>query len=301
MDTLIKFWEVVDNSRALQFTVEDMLGTNIPRTYKGAMAGYKYTGKINVPALIQEAIREFLTGPTMCVVPIATLALAKKNMGHSSNTTAENIRNLSHLAKTSIEQGNFNEESFFETVAKDLLKQTLDNNGEYSDKDVEKITEGLKKYHEIMKQTPKDRAHKKSIKRAKEEALNELQASFSGIIKSRSTDYKNSDFLNATYSISKEQKGSKNFKNYMEATAGYFADITKKGKEITKDSIERFRDSWVGKRCLVIGSMIGLTGICMSFIPKLYTLASGNINPNASAIYNEAKNQNTKPQEKGVK
>ena len=98
VDALVNFWQFVDNSRALQFTVEDMLGTNIPRTYKGAMAGYKYTGEINLPALLQEAIREFLTGPTMCLAPIAVLALAK-NSGNSANTHIENIRNLTTLGE----------------------------------------------------------------------------------------------------------------------------------------------------------------------------------------------------------
>ena len=97
-DTLVKFWQFVDNGgRAMQFTVEDMTGTNVPRSIKGALAGYKYTGKINVPALLQEGIREFLTGPTMCVAPVAILALANKFAGKTSNTHLENIINLSHL------------------------------------------------------------------------------------------------------------------------------------------------------------------------------------------------------------
>ena len=127
-DNLIRAWQVIDNSRALQFTVEDMLGTNIPRTYKGAMAGYKYTGEVNVPALLQEAIREFLTGPTMCAVPIAVLALAKKSMGRSSDTHAENIRNLSHLAQSATGKAENFKDSFYRTVAEDMLKQTLKNN-----------------------------------------------------------------------------------------------------------------------------------------------------------------------------
>ena len=39
---------------------------------------------------------------------------------------------------------------------------------------------------------------------------------------------------------------------------------------------------------MTLASMIFLTGVIMSFIPKLYTLVSGTVNPNASAIYNEA-------------
>ena len=88
----------------------------------------------------------------------------------------------------------------------------------------------------------------------------------------------------------------------MEYATAYAQDITKKAKGIIdSDTIKNFKNSWVGKRALVISSMIGLTGICMSFIPKIYTWASGGVNPNASAIYNEAQGKNANPQKKEVK
>ena len=96
-DFLVNAWRFIDSSRGIQFTVEDMLGTNFPRTYKGAMAGYKYTGKVNVPALLQEAVREFLTGPTMTAAPVLILSIACKLSGKTANTHAKNIMNLSHL------------------------------------------------------------------------------------------------------------------------------------------------------------------------------------------------------------
>ena len=44
----VNFWQIVDNGgRALQFTVEDMTGTNIPRSIKGLLAGKKYTGHVS--------------------------------------------------------------------------------------------------------------------------------------------------------------------------------------------------------------------------------------------------------------
>ena len=97
-DTLVRTWEIIDGSRGIQFTVEDMLGTNIPRTYSGAMSGYEYTGKINWPYFWQEGIREFLTGPTMTCAPIAILALITKMSGKTASTHKENIVNLSYLA-----------------------------------------------------------------------------------------------------------------------------------------------------------------------------------------------------------
>ena len=80
LDVLVKFWQTVDNfGRAGQFTVEDMCGTNFPRSYKGLMAGKKYTGKYNWPEFFQEAIREFMTGPTMTFFPLIALEVSKSN------------------------------------------------------------------------------------------------------------------------------------------------------------------------------------------------------------------------------
>ena len=52
--------------------------------------------------------------------------------------------------------------------------------------------------------------------------------------------------------------------------------------------VTKFRDNWCGKRIGTVGALIFLTGFIMSFIPKLYTLASGGINPGGKAIYDEA-------------
>ena len=43
-----------------------------------------------------------------------------------------------------------------------------------------------------------------------------------------------------------------------------------------------------------MAAMIFLTGYIMSFIPKLYTLASGGINPAGKAIYAEAEKREGK-------
>ena len=84
MQGLGTFWDTVAQSRALSFTLEDMCGTNVPRTIKGAFSGYDKTHKINWLAVAQEGIREFLTGPTMCFMPLGILAAAKKMGGNST-------------------------------------------------------------------------------------------------------------------------------------------------------------------------------------------------------------------------
>lgn len=288
--SLINFWQFVDaGGRALQFTVEDMTGTNIPRSIKGLNAGKKYTGHYNFPAFFQEAIREFLTGPTMCIVPWVIISLAKKS-GETANTHVENIKNLSHLMeKTTVEQGKNLEDMFYNTVVRDLLEQTIGKNGnlEKLDEPIEKIAGQLKNLSQC-----KDKKVRASL-------LSNLQTSFEEIIKSRKSDFKEGGtFINAKYTKDAASTvGQTGFKDYANYITAFMNDFKKFGMD--KSKLSEFKNTWIGKRILTVAGMIFITGILMAQIPKLYTLASGRINPNATAIYDEAekiKNGNTKEQ-----
>lgn len=319
-DTLIRAWEIIDSSRGIQFTVEDMLGTNIPRTYSGAMSGYEYTGEINWPYLLQEGIREFLTGPTMTLAPIAILAIITRLSGETAATHKENIVNLSYLADL-MAKNDINEEkftnSFVEKVVRDTLKNTIgaDSTGaeiNVNDSDVNELSDLIKNYIKQTKPENQEKGfketlaniqslfdpvarHKKKAKKAEaKDALDATQRKFIDIIKTYKESYKNTDFKVAKYSINEKDIGATNFKNYVEYLKAYIVDYTKANKDdkglinLATENINKFRDIWSGKRIGTVGALILGTGILMSFIPKLYTLASGSINPAGAAIYNEA-------------
>ena len=76
----------------------------------------------------------------------------------------------------------------------------------------------------------------------------------------------------------------------MDAYADDYAKAnTKNGiVDLASDTVKKFCDSWSIKRVGTIGALIFGTGYIMSFIPKIYTWASGGINPGGKAIYDEA-------------
>lgn len=302
-DFLVNAWRFIDSSRGIQFTVEDMLGTNIPRTWKGAMAGYKYTGEINMPALIQEAIREFLTGPTMTAAPIAILALATKMTGKTANTHDENIRNLSYLTSTLKEKENVSKEAFksnfIQTVVSDMLRQTTQS--EPSEGDIQTLINEILNYEKSTQAITEAKAQKlprakvKELKKASKEQAEKMQLTYESTIKRVKKDYKDTNFKIAKYSKGKNTKpGATAFENYIDYTLAYVQDYTKKNlsKEgivnLSEKAINAFRKNWCAKRATIAASMIFLTGIIMSFIPKIYTFFSGDVSPNASGIYKEA-------------
>lgn len=291
---IVDIWQFVDNhGRAMQFTIEDMTGTNLPRSYKGLMAGKKYTGHFNIPAFLQEAIREFLTGPTMCAVPVFVMWLAKKT-GKNAETRFTNVRNLSYLMEnTNIKQGEDLENAFYSTVVKDMYNKTTSK--EVADDKVQKMVEIFKKFA------------KEDNKKEKSNILSEAQKEFENVVKDSLDDHGDANFILAKYSKNANAIGTTKFKDYLGYTTSYYQDFTKKtGSEVTQDFINNFKNNIdvfkktaLGKRVFVVaGGMLALTGILMSQIPKWYTKASGKINPNAKAIYDEAsKQKNVKAEE----
>lgn len=325
-DMATVFWNFVDaGGRGLQFTVEDMFGTNFPRTYKGAMAGYEYTGQINWPSVWQEGIREFLTGPTMTLAPIAILAIATKMSGKSAGTHCENITNLSHLAtKLKPEEITINKqtmqgldidnfrEDFLKTVVDDILSNSASDLGQKAKETrTKQLIDGIKKYNSIQDsiKNATSRADKKQLKKEAKKLLETMGNNFESTLKEGNKSFAGVNFQAVKYSMpGTVEPGATNFKNYIKYISAYMEDfaeanlkdvsqgngLSKKFVELSKNAIESFEETWLGKRITVVASMIVLTGVVMSIIPKLYTLASGGVNPNAASIYNEAQKREGK-------
>jgi len=323
-DAATVFWNFVDaGGRGLQFTVEDMFGTNFPRTYKGAMAGYEYTGQINWPSVWQEGIREFLTGPTMTLAPIAILAIATKMSGKTAGTHCENITNLSHLVTKlvpekleadKVEKVNIVDfkKDFLKTVVDDMLSNSAgdlaDDARDFSAKQLIRDIQEYNKLQESIKNAA-TRADKKSAKKSASKLLDTMGANFESILKEGNKSYIGLNFQTVKYSMpGSTEAGKTSFKNYIKYISAYMEDFTKANlEEVTsedgatkqfvklgKNAIQSFEETWLGKRVMVVASMIVLTGVVMSIIPKLYTLASGGVNPNAASIYNEAQKREGK-------
>ena len=164
---------------------------------------------------------------------------------------------------------------------------------------VEDLNKAVVEYKSILDTKPIDRAHKKELKRQAESVLANVQQVFENFVKSNRADY-DTNFLNAKFTIKNKIQdspavvGETKFKNYIGYMIDYGEDFIKKHKGeseniyFDKTSIEKFAKNSLGRKALTAFSMIAVTIGALSVIPKIYTWASGGVNPNASAIYNEA-------------
>ena len=104
----INFWDAVARGGfAASFTLQDMTGTNFPRAWQALQRNKEITGENNYKAAAEVTIREFVTGPSMTIIPMVVLALAKKASGTAMEVPMENIAPFSDQMKSILEKTNF--------------------------------------------------------------------------------------------------------------------------------------------------------------------------------------------------
>ena len=83
---------------AVSFTLQDMLGTNLPRPIMGLRRNAKENkGQNNFNFAAKEMVREFLTGPSMFLIPMGMLKIGKKVFGKTINVPAKFIKSLGEI------------------------------------------------------------------------------------------------------------------------------------------------------------------------------------------------------------
>ncbi len=321
--SMIDFWAAVARGGlAASFTVQDMLGTNFPRTFAALDRNKDITGKNNYKAAVEVAIREFTTGPSMFIIPALVLAGASRYSGEANKVPVDNIAVFSDIMKGSI--NSLSDNKFKDINFKTLSKEELQNAGIeikktfYKDvfesifsqfADIKDIN--IDEYIDLMLKaedpaTPKrnffmSMANKRIMKNgvavdAKDEILSQLSTKFVADKKAHTQGW--GDFLTAkivpgtkSFKISDIIDDMKNYSNdfakqYISAQS---KDITSGSKVLINKFINNFRDSRIGTRFITNVMMVVATGLFMSIIPKLYT--RNKTNPETDAIYAQVKEQ----------
>lgn len=320
---LIDFWAAIARGgMAASFTVQDMLGTNFPRTFAALDRNKDITGKNNYKAAVEVAIREFTTGPSMFIIPALVLAGASRYSGEANKVPVDNIAIFSDIMKGSI--NNLSDNQFrdidFQTLSKDELKNaSLDIKRTFYKDVFENIfsqfdnTTGINvdEYVELMLRaedpaTPKrnffmSMFNKRIIKDgnpvdAKDEILSQLNTKFVADKKSHTQGW--GDFLTAKIvpgtkpvKISDIADDMKNYSNdfvkqYLSAQS---KNVGSNGRMLVEKFVDNFRDARIGSRFITNVMMVVATGLFMSIIPKLYT--RNKTNPETDAIYAQVNKQ----------
>lgn len=269
---------------AVSFTLQDMLGTNLPRPIMGLKRNSKENkGEKNFKFAAKELVREMTTGPSMFIIPGIILTVGKKIFGKTTEVPMKFIKSFGdiHAANPLNEAGraigkqDFYKNAFAEMIknAKEettISKETMRTASDFA----KRLADGIKD-----KATSKD-------------TINKLTDEFIEITKSHAKDSAHTDFTKAA--ISKTTAAP--FKETVSHMISYADDIVEKAKTQDAGKITEFVKKLSNQK--VIGRLatnVIMYAAVMTFlqvIPKLYNKAEGKGNAGLKGLKTEETTNN---------
>lgn len=264
---------------AISFTLQDMLGTNLPRPIMGLRRNTKENkGEKNLKFAAKELVREMLTGPSMFLIPMGMLGVGKKVIGKTVNVPMNFIKSFGeiHTAQALNEAGQaISKQDFYKNAFTQII-QNAKSEPQASKETLEKAAD----FAERLAKTAKDKV-------AQKETLTKLSDEFVGIVKSHAKDVANTDFTIA--SISKT--ASAPFKETVSHMMSYADDIVEKAKNCDTGKINEFIKKLSNKKVIErLGANIAMYAAVMAFlqiIPRLYNRAEGKSNAGLKGLMKE--------------
>ena len=272
-----------------EFCIMDMCGMVLPRVYQGFHRNKQELGHLNYQAGMEEFLREFITGPSMFLIPIGAVILAGRRLGRGTLINSKLLNQFTDIFKN---LGN--------TFAK---KANPETNAAFASKLFDKFVanaEGIQKHAADAAVVPLEKYRESFVNqltsglgvkmkgKEKAAALNK----FEDLIANINTSYFGSRDYSLALSTGTGEKAIKttaknlylDARKYMEdvipSAKLTFEDLVSKGSEITKEvyentigAITKVREN--GRKLLCIGGSAALAGF-LSIIPKIYQLSKKN-------------------------
>ena len=250
---------------AVSFTLQDMLGTNLPRPIMGLMRNKKENqGQTNKKFAAKELVREFLTGPSMFIIPAGMLGIGKKALGKTVDVPMNFIKNFGKLHAEKMPKDS---EQFFSEGFSEMLSNI------HMDKS--KIKDTASDFAKRLNDSVKDKEKLSQV-------ISELGKEFTDIAKQNTV---NPAIDNYTVATVKDASGS--FKNVVKYMTSYADDVLPKAENLTKKGIT---DLASNKALTRLGMNVAMFGAVLGFlqlIPKLYNKAEGQENAGLKGLMKE--------------
>lgn len=266
-----------------EFVILDMCGLVLPRVYQGFQRNKKELGHLNYQAGTEEFLREFITGPSLFLIPLTAVVLAGKALGRSVQINSKTMQKFSNtfkelgenIIKSDIVQ---NQKNF----ASKLFDNLFTNNPNKLKIAVPEAVKSLDDY-------------KKTFVEILTNSLGKKDADAAGKFKNLIADINSSHFNKKnTFGIDiilPDKTHSTTAGDLFDDARKYMEDmipsakltlneLAQKGKEVTTDAINTVVDKLTdirekGRRLLCLGGTGALAGF-LSIIPKIYQRSKTN-------------------------
>ncbi len=284
----------------VSFTLQDMLGTNLPRPIMGLRRNSKENeGKANKSFAAKELVREMLTGPSMFLIPMGLLKAGKPIFGETIDVPMKHIKAFGDVhAERALNSHNnpLTKKEFYANAFEEMIRNAK-NEGITSDATrstaaafADKLEEALKTPEKAPIHSLKDfkanMAAKKSAKATSKKLMTELSDDFVAISKKYATDAATSDFT-----TTKIRQASGSFKDTVGHLVSYADDIIPKVSDKAPNEIQEAIKKLTNKKVLGrLANNAAMYAAVIAFlwiIPKLYNKAEGEGNSGLKGLMKE--------------
>ncbi len=263
----------------VSFTLQDMLGTNLPRPIMGLKRNAKENkGEANKSFALKELVREMLTGPSMFIIPAFMLKAGKKIFGKTINVPMKFIKSFGDIygAKPLNESGcAIGKQDFYKNTFTEIIK-----NAKSETKASKATIETAADFANQLVTEAKD-------KKTTEKTIGKLADKFTTIAKKHAKDAAHTDFTQAAVS----KTTSAPFKETVSYMMSYADDIVEKASKQDPNKLSGYIKKLTNNK--VIGRFaanIAMYAAVMAFlqiIPKLYNKAEGKENAGLKGLMKE--------------
>ena len=285
---------------AISFTLQDMLGTNLPRPIMGLMRNKKENkGEKNFKFAAKELVREMLTGPSMFIIPIFMLEACKLIVGKTINVPMKVIKSLSeiHATEALTQEGKaISKQDFYKNAFTQIIKnaktetqaseETIKTASDFAKCLIEKKKYGVQEAEEITKETSKLAKYFRNRKQNKE-VISSVVSAFTEISKKYAKDPAYVDFTKATISDTTKVP----IRDAISYITSYADDVVVKAQKQDVGKINEFIKNITNKK--VIGrfamnaAMYAAIMAFLQIIPRLYNKAEGKSNAGLKGLMKE--------------
>ena len=299
---------------AVSFTLQDMLGTNLPRPIMGLMRNTKENnGQKNTKFAAKELVREMLTGPSMFIIPMAMMKVGKPTLGKNIDVPMKLIQDFGDIhanaptnnAGEAISKKEFYSNTFAEmiknakgeteigeatkTTADEWAKELSETISAADDK-TKKIFAGVREGKIELKDVLKTRKENKKALGTIQEKIDELSEKYVKIAKGAANNPTFADFSNVK--LGNATGSFKETTAYMMAYADDSIDkakafITKNGAEKATEFVKKLANKDTIKRMGTNAVMFAAILSFLTVIPKLYNKAEGKSNAGLTGLMKE--------------
>lgn len=266
-----------------EFCIMDMCGLVLPRVYQGFRRNEKELGHLNYQAGTEEFLREFITGPSMFLIPIAAVILAGRRLGRGTQINSKLLTQFSDIFKNmglnfARKENSYSNKTFAARIFDKFIKNQVPNAADHALTDYKIEFVNLLTNNVGKKLSNKD---SKAAIGAFEDLVARINTSYFG--KKEHTlalSAKNgSEVINTTAS-DLFLDARKYMEDVIPSAKLTFDELASKGTAITQsvyentiNGITKIREN--GRKLLCLGGSAALAGF-LSIIPKIYQISKKN-------------------------